>query len=95
MAGLVCTRLDESRGDPRLVYRIRTYHGRKGEAKGFAEGDYAALLDSAHQQLGGPIVLVWDNLNAHVSATMRRTLPGRDTVPGYAGSITASSPAKI
>jgi len=25
------------------------------------EADYAALLDAAHRQLGGPIVLVWDN----------------------------------
>src|SRR5207249_11083931 len=55
MAALVCTRPDEPRRDPRLVYRIRVHHGRKGEAKGFAEADYAALLDSAHQHLGGPI----------------------------------------
>jgi putative transposase len=34
------------------------------------EADYAALLDAAHFQLGGPIVLVWDNLNTHVSAAM-------------------------
>jgi len=25
------------------------------------EADYAALLDAAHRQLGGPVVLVWDN----------------------------------
>jgi hypothetical protein len=25
---------------------------------------------AAHQQLAGPIVLVWDNLNAHVSTAM-------------------------
>jgi hypothetical protein len=24
-------------------------------------GDYAALFDAAHRQLGGAIVLVWDN----------------------------------
>ncbi|MEU0969197.1 transposase [Streptomyces sp. NPDC005917] len=34
--------------------------------------DYARLLDAAHQRLGGPIVLVWDNLNTHVSRTMRQ-----------------------
>jgi hypothetical protein len=28
------------------------------------------LLDAPHQQLTGPIVLVWDNLNARVSAPM-------------------------
>jgi putative transposase len=47
------------------------YHGRKGEPKGFKELDFARLLDAAHQQLGGPIVLVWDNLTAHKDALMR------------------------
>jgi DDE superfamily endonuclease len=52
---------------PRLIYRV--HRGRRGERrKGFTETDYARLLDAAHQQLGGPIVLVWDNLNTHVSA---------------------------
>jgi hypothetical protein len=50
----------------------------KGRRKGFTETDYARLLDAAHQQLGGPIVLVWDNLNTHVSHTMRELSP-----PGY------------
>jgi hypothetical protein len=44
----------------RLVYRTRRYRGRKGEQKGFVEADYAALFDAAHQQLGGPLVVVWD-----------------------------------
>src|SRR5207245_9508272 len=45
---------------PRLLYR--THRGRRGSGrrKGFTEADYAALLDAAHRQLGGPIVLVWD-----------------------------------
>jgi putative transposase len=83
MAGLVCTRPDEPGRDPRLVFRIRTHHGRKGEPKGFAEADYAALLDSAHQQLRGPVVLCWDNLNTHVSATMRRLVAGRPWLTVY------------
>ena len=46
---------------PRLIYR--THRGRRGSGrKGFTEADYAALLDAAHSQLGGPLVLVWDNL---------------------------------
>ena len=51
---------------PRLLYR--THPGRRrrpGGRKGLTEADYARLLDAAHQQLGGPIVLVWDNLNTH------------------------------
>jgi hypothetical protein len=50
---------------PRLIYRA--YPGRRrggrnaGRRKGLTEADYARLLDAAHRQLGGPIVLVWDN----------------------------------
>src|SRR3954447_12477897 len=54
---------------PRLIYRTHRRR-RASRHKGFTEADYAALLDADHQQLGGPIVLVWDNLNTHVSAAM-------------------------
>ena len=54
---------------PRLVYRI--HRGRRGSGrKGFTAADYSALLDAAHRQLGGPIVLVWDNLSTHTSKAM-------------------------
>src|SRR4051812_11630881 len=57
VAALVATRPGQR---PRLLYR--THRGRRGGGrKGFTEADYAALLDAAHSQLGGPIVLVWDN----------------------------------
>ena len=46
---------------PRLIYRTRRGRRRGDRRKGFTEADYAALLDAAHRQLGGPIVLVWDN----------------------------------
>jgi hypothetical protein len=43
---------------PRLVFRVHA--GRRGDKrKGFTEAGYARLLDAAHQQLGGPIVLIW------------------------------------
>jgi len=46
----------------RLIYRT---HGDRGygkhRRKSFIEADYARLLDSAHPELAGPIVLVWDN----------------------------------
>jgi hypothetical protein len=54
IAGLVATKPGRT---PRLIYRIRLRRGRKGERKSFGEADYAALLDAAHQQLGGPIVV--------------------------------------
>ena len=32
---------------------------------------FAALVTAAHHQLQAPLILCWDNLNTHVSATMR------------------------
>jgi putative transposase len=63
---------------PRLIYRTRARrkHG-TSQRKGFAEADYARLLDAAHQQLGGPLVVVWDNLNAHVSHAMTGLIAAR------------------
>jgi hypothetical protein len=89
MAGLVCIKPGR---DTRLIYRTIVHHGRKGEPKGFAEADYVALLDAAHQRLGGSIVLVWDNLNAHVSARMRCYIAGRAwltvfRLPAYAPEL--------
>lgn len=75
MAALICAKAGHR---PRLIYRIHLDRGpAKGRRKGFTETDYARLLDAAHQQLGGPIVLVWDNLNTHVSCTMRELIAAR------------------
>jgi transposase len=74
VAGLICTKPGVR---TRLIYRTITHHGRKGEKKGFRETDYAALLDAAHQQLGGPIVLAWDNLTTHHDAAMRELIAAR------------------
>ena len=64
---------------PRLIFRARSGRRRDGDKrKGFTETDYARLLDAAHQQLGGPLVLVWDNLNTHVSRAMRELVAARD-----------------
>jgi hypothetical protein len=45
-----------------------------------SEADYAGLITAAHQQLHAPVILIWDNLNTHISAVMR-TSPMR-TVTG-------------
>jgi hypothetical protein len=68
---------------PRLIYR--THRGRRGSGrrKGFTEADYAALLDAAHQQLGGPIVLVWDNLSTHTSKAMAEFITARPWLTVY------------
>ncbi|WP_417159150.1 transposase [Streptomyces gilvifuscus] len=75
MAALICSKAGRR---PRLIYRIYLDRGpAKGRRKGFTEIDYARLLDAAHQQFGGPIVLVWDTLNTHVSRMMRRLIAAR------------------
>lgn len=74
-AALICTKAGHR---PRLIYRIHLDRGpAKGRRKGFTETDYARLLDAAHQQLDGPVVLVWDNLDTHVSRTMRQLIDAR------------------
>jgi len=50
---------------------VITHHGRKGERRSFSEADYATLIAAAHQQLHAPIILIWDNLNTHISRQMR------------------------
>jgi putative transposase len=76
---------------PRLIYRTRPR--RPGDQrKGFTEKDYARLLDAAHQQLGGPLVIVWDNLNTHVSREMDGLIAARDwltvcRLPSYAHEL--------
>ncbi|GGZ17057.1 transposase [Streptomyces nitrosporeus] len=54
-----------------LIYAIREYRGRKDEPKGFGWKDYRDLDIRAHTQLGGPIVLVWDNLRMHLVTPLR------------------------
>src|SRR3954452_9993286 len=67
---------------PRLIYR--THRGRRGGGrKGFTEADYAALLDAAHHQLGGPIVLIWDNLSTHTSKAMAKLIAARPWLTVY------------
>jgi transposase len=69
------------------------HHGRKGEPKGLREPDFAGLLDAAHQQLGAPIVLVWDQLPRHTSTAMGQLIATRRTwlrvyqLPGYAPEL--------
>ena len=78
---------------PRLIYRAhRSGAQGKDQRKGFTETDYAQLLDAAHQQLGGPMVVVWDNLNTHVSAAMKELIAARDwlivfQLPPYAHEL--------
>jgi DDE superfamily endonuclease len=85
---------------PRLIYR--TDPGRRGSRsggrrKGLTEADYAALLDAAHRQLSGPLVLVWDTLNTHVSQVMAELIAARPwltvfRLPPYAHELNPVEP---
>ncbi|WP_263986537.1 transposase [Streptomyces sp. NK15101] len=55
----------------RMFYAVREYSGRKDQPKGFGWRDFRDLLIRARIQLGGPIVLVWDNVRIHLSAPLR------------------------
>ncbi len=69
VAGLVCLK-PGARGH--LFYRMRVHRGRKGERRSMSEADYAGLIAAAHHQLQAPLIIIWDNLNTHVSAVMRK-----------------------
>jgi DDE superfamily endonuclease len=83
---------------PRLIYRVHHAPRRRNDPrKGFTETDFAALLDAAHQQLRGPIVLVWDNLNVHISGVMAELIAARDwlrvyRLPPYAHELNPVEP---
>nr|WP_236652387.1 transposase [Streptacidiphilus neutrinimicus] len=54
-----------------MIYAIREYRGHKGQPKGFDWRDFRDLIVRARLQLGGPIVLVWDNVRLHLTAGMK------------------------
>lgn len=68
MAGMACYKPGER---SRLIYAIREYRGRRDEPKGFGLREFRDLIVRARIQLGGPIVLVWDNVRLHLTAGMR------------------------
>jgi len=67
VAGLACFRPGAR---DHLLYRVRIHRGRKGERRSMSEADYAGLITAAHQELHAPVILIWDNLNTHISAAM-------------------------
>ncbi len=93
MAALVCYR-PGSRG--RLFYRILVHRRRAGERRSFSEDSYAELIAAAHAQLQAPIILIWDNLNVHRSAAMRRFCDAHSDwltvvqLPAYAPELNAT-----
>jgi hypothetical protein len=92
IAALIATKPGAT-GRARLIYRTHLDRGSgKHRRKGFTETGYARLLDAAHQQLDGPIVLIWDNLPTHVSRAMRQLIAARSwltvfQLPAYAPEL--------
>ncbi|MFG2368225.1 transposase [Streptomyces mirabilis] len=68
MAGMTCYNPGKR---SRLIYAVRKYTGRRDQPKGFGWRDFRDLLVRARIQLGGPIVLVWDNVRIHLAASLR------------------------
>ena len=93
VAGLVCLK-PGSRGH--LFYRVRIHRGRKGERRSMSEADYAGLIAAAHKELQAPVILIWDNLNTHISAAMGRFVSSHPDwltevrLPAYAPDLNAA-----
>ncbi|WP_372412272.1 transposase [Streptomyces luteireticuli] len=86
---MCCYRVGER---ARLIWQPRPYERRKHERKSFAWQDYRNLVQRAHAQLGGPMLLVWDNLNTHLASGMRQFIAEHDwltvlQLPAYAPDL--------
>lgn len=79
VAALACYKPGER---SRLIYRPCP-DARPDGRKSFSWKDYRDLIQTAHQQLGGPIVLIRDNLNTRLTAGMRRYIAERDWLTVY------------
>jgi putative transposase len=93
VAGLLAYRPGQR---PHLFYRLVVHRGRRGERRSLSEADYAALLSAAHHQLHAPLILIWDNLNTHVSRRMRAFVAAHADwltvvrLPAYAPELNAT-----
>jgi transposase len=64
-----------------------------------SEADYAALVTAAHTQLAAPVILIWDNLNTHISAATREWIGAHadwltvERLPAYAPELNAAEGA--
>ncbi|WRZ44949.1 transposase [Streptomyces sp. NBC_00151] len=81
VAALACYKQGEH---SRLIYRPKRHvDHQRGGRRSFTWTDYRDLLIAAHQQLCGPIVLVWDNLNVHKDRRLREFVDTHDWISCY------------
>jgi transposase len=58
-----------------------------------SEQNYAALITAAHRYLNAPVIVIWDNLNTHLSRKMRTLTTGHPDwltviqLPAYAPDL--------
>jgi transposase len=96
VAGMACLKP----GRPgRFFYRLRVHRRRKGERPSMSEADYAHLISAAHRTLNAPVIVIWDNLNTHISWKMRAFTEARQDwltvvqLPGYAPDLNVAEGA--
>ncbi|MFJ8827648.1 transposase [Streptomyces sp. NPDC102467] len=78
IAALTCYKPGER---SRLIFRPKRHVDHKrGGRRSFTRTDCRDLLTDAHQQLGAPMVLIWDNLNVHLDARLRAFTDARDWI---------------
>lgn len=81
VAALCCYKAGER---PRLIFRPKRHADHKsGGRRSFSWTEYRDLLVAAHHQLGGALVLVWDNLNVHLDARLRAFIAGHDWITSF------------
>jgi transposase len=92
VAGLACVKA----GQPgRFFYRMRGHRLRPGTRRAMSEADYAALITAAHRYLDAPVIVIWDNLNTHLSKKMHAFTTGHPDwltviqLPAYAPELNA------
>ncbi len=68
--------------------------GRPGGAGLQGRGWRPRFLDAARQQLNSPVVLVWDNLNTHVSRTMRELIAAPDWLTVFQLAVYVGKPSR-
>ena len=68
VAGLACFKA----GQPgRFFYRMQDHRLRPGTRRAMTEAECAGLITAAHRYLDAPVIVIWDNLNTHLSRKMR------------------------
>jgi putative transposase len=90
VAGLACMKA----GQPgRFFYRMQGHRLRPGTRRAMSEADYAGLIAAAHRYLDAPVIVIWDNLNTHLSRKMRAFTDGHPDwltvfqLPAYAPDL--------